>query len=249
VRIGPNELAFNTPQAFRDIYGYRANGTCFPKDRSHYEPPANGVDHLVCAVDDASHTRQRRLLSHAFSEKALKDQEGLIRGYADTLVTKLRAGIRHGTCVVDIKAWMNFTTFDITGDLMFGASFGCLKDSQLHPWIGMIFKSMKAIAFIGAVNQFPALKWLLDMLLPSEVKRVGEEHFQLSAQKADRRLDATLSRPDFMTAILQNGLSEEKGEYTGNERVMTRAEIHSNSFMWVSSLLTILLLTVFVCRL
>ncbi|KAJ5864249.1 uncharacterized protein N7529_006165 [Penicillium soppii] len=216
VRIGPNELAFNTPQAFRDIYGARAGGGCFPKDRSHYEPPANGVDHLVCAVDDASHGRQRRLLAHAFSEKALRDQEGLIRG-----------------SVVDIKAWMNFTTFDITGDLMFGESFDCLKDSQLHPWIGLIFNSMKAIAFIGVVNQFPALKGLLDLFLPREVKRVGEEHFELSAQKVDRRLEANISRPDFISAILQNGLSEGKGQYRDSERIMTRAEIHSNSFILI----------------
>lgn len=231
MRISPNELAFNTPQAFRDIYGGRATGTCFPKDRSHYEPPANGVDHLVCAVDNASHSRQRRLLSHAFSEKALKDQEALIRGYVDTLITKLRTSVRDGTSVVDIKAWMNFTTFDITGDLMFGESFDCLKDSQLHPWIGLIFNSMGALAFIGVVNQFPALKGLLNLLLPREVKRVGEEHFKLSAEKVDRRLDADNSRPDFMSAILQNGLSEDKGQYADKERIMTRAEIHSNSFM------------------
>jgi cytochrome P450 len=187
---------------------------------------------LVCAVDDASHGRQRRLLAHAFSEKALRDQEGLIRGYVDTLIKKLRAAVRHSS-VVDIKAWMNFTTFDITGDLMFGESFDCLKDSQLHPWIGLIFNSMKAIAFIGVVNQFPALKGLLNLFLPREVKRVGEEHFELSAQKVDRRLEANISRPDFISAILQNGLSEGKGQYRDSERIMTRAEIHSNSFMWV----------------
>lgn len=231
LRLGPNELAFNTPQAFRDIYGARVGG-CFPKDRSHYEPPANRVDHLVCAVDNATHARQRRLLAHAFSEKALRDQEGLIRGYVDTMISKLRSGARQGTSIVDIKSWMNFTTFDITGDLMFGESFDCLKDSQLHPWIGLIFKSMKAIAFIGAVNQFPMLKGLLKHFMPREVERVSREHFELSAQKVDRRLEANMARPDFMSAILQHGLSEKQGQYRESERIMTRAEIHSNGFMY-----------------
>ncbi|CAG8927155.1 unnamed protein product [Penicillium salamii] len=231
VRIGPNELAFNTPQAFRDIYGAGLGGTCFPKDRSHYEPPANGVDHLVCAVDDACHARQRRLIAHAFSKKALREQEGLVGGYVDTLITKLRTSIREGTSVVDIKAWMNFTTFDITGDLMFGESFDCLKDKRLHPWIGMIFKSMKAIAFIGVVNQFPALRGLLNKLLPGDVKRVGQEHFELTAQKVDKRLEANISRSDFLSAMLHNGLSEQVGQYDAGERIMTRAEIHSNGFI------------------
>jgi len=60
-----------------------------------------------------------------FSEKALRDQEGLIGGYVDTLINKLRVAVRHGSSVVDIKVWMNLTTFDITGDLMLGESFDC----------------------------------------------------------------------------------------------------------------------------
>ncbi|CAI7589384.1 unnamed protein product [Penicillium glandicola] len=232
LRLGPNELAFNTPQAFRDIYGARPGG-CFPKNRSQYVAPANGVDHLVCAVDNVTHARQKRLLSHAFSEKALRDQEGLITGYVDTLITKLRSEVRQRSSIVDIKSWMNFTTFDITGDLMFGESFDCLKDNQLHPWTNLIFNSMKAIAYIGCANQFPMLKGLLDLFIPAEVKRVGREHFDLTAQKVDRRLETSMARSDFMSAILQHGLSEEKGQYRESERIMTRAEIHSNGFILI----------------
>lgn len=233
IRISPDELAFNTPQSFRDIYGNRPGG-CFRKDRSHYIKPANGVDHLVCAVDNSTHARQRRLLAHAFSEKALRDQEGLIRGYVDTLINKLRLRVKNGDSLVDIKSWMNFTTFDITGDLMFGESFDCLKDSQLHPWIRLIFDSMKVIAFHGVANQFPLIKGVLDLLVPAEAKRKGQEHFDLTAQKVDRRLETNMARPDFMSAILQNGLSEDMGQYRESKRIMTRAEIHSNGFMWVA---------------
>ncbi|KAJ6006631.1 hypothetical protein N7451_004575 [Penicillium sp. IBT 35674x] len=233
VRISPNELAFNTPQAFRDIYGARPGG-CFPKDRSRYIPPANGVDHLVCAINHGVHARQRRLLAHAFSERALRDQEGLITAYVDIMITKLQEQVDNGKNVpVDIKNWMNFTTFDITGDLMFGESFGCLKLSQLHPWIQLIFSSIKALAFIGAAQQFPILKAMLAALIPSEVTRKGKEHFELGAKKVDCRLEADTSRPDFMSAILQNGLSEAKGQYADGEKIMSRAEIHSNAFILI----------------
>ncbi|KAJ5818157.1 hypothetical protein N7474_003748 [Penicillium riverlandense] len=236
VRISPNELAFNTTQAFRDIYGARPGG-CFAKDRSHYLPPANGVDHLVCAVDNAVHARQRRLLAHAFSERALRDQESLVVGYVDTLINKLRNEItKQDSPHLDIKNWMNYTTFDITGDLMFGESFDCLKDSQLHPWIKLIFSSIKALSINGVVHQFPCLSSLLDALVPHEVKRKAQEHFNLAAQKVDRRLETNMSRADFMSAILQNGLSETKGQYREGERIMSRAEIHSNAFMFVPSL-------------
>lgn len=166
----------------------------------------------------------------------MREQEGLIRGYVDTLIGKLRGEIaRMDKPAVDIKNWMNYTTFDITGDLMFGESFDCLKDSQLHPWIQLIFSSIKALAYAGVVQQFPVLRTLLEAFIPREVKRRAVEHFNLAAQKVDRRLETHMVRPDFMSAILQHGLSEAKGQYRDGGRIMSRAEIHSNAFMFVSS--------------
>ena len=184
------------------------------------------------------HARQRRLLSHAFSDNALRDQEGVIRGYVDTMISKLRTEAeKENNASVDIKSWMNYTTFDIMGDLMFGESFDCLKDSQLHPWIKLIFSSIKALSIAGAAQQFPILQVLLKALIPKEVTRKAKEHFDLAARRVDRRLDANIARPDFMSAILQNGLSEEKGQYLDTKRIMSRAEIHSNAFMYAVALL------------
>ncbi|KAJ5664695.1 hypothetical protein N7462_011508 [Penicillium macrosclerotiorum] len=231
LRISPHELAFNTPQAFRDIYGARPGG-CFPKDRTHYLPPANGVNHLVCEVDHTSHARQRRLLSHAFSERALRDQESLITSYVDTMIFKLHLEIQRSSSCVDIKHWMNFTTFDITGDLIFGESFNCLKDSKLHPWIELIFKSIKALALDGITRQFPVLRTFLRAFIPRRIQQKAVEHFKLAAKRVDKRLETQTTRPDFMAAILQNGLSESNGKYQAGKRIMTRAEIHSNAFIF-----------------
>lgn len=41
-------------------------------------------------ADDDNHSRQRRTLAHAFSQKALLEQESIIRGYVDLFVEKLR---------------------------------------------------------------------------------------------------------------------------------------------------------------
>lgn len=40
--------------------------------------------------DDVNHARQRRTLSHAFSQKALLEQESIIQGYVDLFVAKLK---------------------------------------------------------------------------------------------------------------------------------------------------------------
>lgn len=234
VRISPTELAFNSAQAFKDIYGVRPGHQSFSKDRSHYVYPPNGVDHLVSAVDDATHARHRKLLASAFSERELKGQEGLIRGYVDTLISKLRVQIRDGKeGKVDIKSWLNYTTFDILGDLMFGESFDCLKESKLHPWIELIFNSIKAISLMGAINQFPALNAVLQKMIPQSVIQKGVDHFNLGARRVDRRLEMGTGRPDFISAILKNGLSEKEGQYQEDAKVMSRAEIHSNAFILI----------------
>ncbi|KAF2817316.1 benzoate 4-monooxygenase cytochrome P450 [Mytilinidion resinicola] len=234
VRISPHELAFNSAQAFRDIYGFRPGHQSFRKDRTHYVYPPNGVDHLVSAVDDGVHARHRRLLANVFSERELRAQEPLIRGYVDLLISKLQLQIQEGKgASVDIRSWFNYTTFDVTGDLMFGESFGCLRDSQLHPWIALIFASMKALAFLGAVNQYPAFSAVLQKMIPASIIQKGVDHFNLSARKVDRRLEMGAERPDFVSAILKNGLSEKEGQYAEAETIMTRAEIHSNAFILI----------------
>ena len=37
----------------------------------------------ILTGDRATHTRHRRLLSHAFSEKALREQESILQGFVD----------------------------------------------------------------------------------------------------------------------------------------------------------------------
>lgn len=41
-------------------------------------------------ANDENHSRQRRTLSYAFSQKALLEQESIIRGYADLFIEKLK---------------------------------------------------------------------------------------------------------------------------------------------------------------
>ena len=232
VRLGPDELAFFTPASFRDIYGFRHGHAPFLKNGKYYGPPPNGADHLVSAVDPAVHQRHRKLLAAAFSERALRDQEGLIQGYVDTLVEKLGAEVGTGRgAVIDIKSWLNYTTFDITGDLMFAESFHCLENSQSHPWIELIFESVRAIAWVAVINHFPLVRKMVFTLLSRSIKEKALGHFQLSVDRVERRLKMGSERPDFMSRILKYGFSEHEGSYVGGEKKLSRAELHSEAFM------------------
>lgn len=136
VRVSPNELAFNSVQAWEDIYGTITDTyglsvrylltlppialkvtvqdtsictkirytlarlvTCVPKCPVRYAltlpsmvlqvEPLQGVTTLTMADDD-NHARQRRALSHSFSQKALLEQEYIVQRYVDQFIANLK---------------------------------------------------------------------------------------------------------------------------------------------------------------
>lgn len=241
VRVGPNELSFNTARAFHDIYGIDSTRRQLAKDPKLYAANTNGVkDSVAGYVDDHNHSRQRRFLSHVFSERALLDQEKIIVKHIDYFLTRLREewlpdnASRGGT--VDMKSWFNYLTFDITGDLMFAETFGCLENNQLHPWIAVIFNTLKGIAFLSVMDHFPILRAVKETLLPKLLGKSMQEHLRYSAEKADTRIAMGANRADFMGYILKNGLSDRKGAYQEDETIMSRGEMHANSFLYAIKL-------------
>jgi Cytochrome P450 len=60
----------------------------------------------LLTADRPTHTRQRRLLSHAFSEKALREQEGIIQSYVKVFLDQLSFRAASGS--LDLVDWFNF---------------------------------------------------------------------------------------------------------------------------------------------
>ena len=99
VRISTNELSFTGAKAWNDIQGYGVRPQ-LPKPY-RLEP---GKTPAIINANDRDHTRFRKALSHGFSERALREQEGLIQGYVDLLVGKLKGVAREGK-EVDLVRW------------------------------------------------------------------------------------------------------------------------------------------------
>ncbi|KAJ6008198.1 Cytochrome monooxygenase lcsI, partial [Penicillium herquei] len=221
VRTGPSALSYRSPQAWKDIYGHRKAGAgSFIKDPTFY--PVGPYGRNLLNSNDEDHARERRLLSHAFSEKSLREQEQLIQSYADLLVSRLNEKVSALNNVVDLSRWYNYTTFDIIGDLVYGEPFDCLKNIEYHPWVSMIFTTSKGSAFMRAVLIYPWLAPVVKNLLPRETMRLRREHMEMSAQKAQRRLDRKTDRPDFMTAVLKN-----------EHRTMSENELKANASLFI----------------
>lgn len=59
-------------------------------------------------ADRENHSRHRRLLAHAFSEKALREQEGVLVTYCTRLLDQLEARCHEGP--VDLAEWYQLTS-------------------------------------------------------------------------------------------------------------------------------------------
>lgn len=159
VRLTPNEVSFTSiDTAFTDIYGFRTGKLKghlnMPKDPVWYPKPANGTPSIILANDEA-HSRTRRTLSHAFSEKALQEQEPLLQEYVDQLVNGLKRSAAAGKGTPDMTAWYNWTTFDIISDLLFGEPLGSLQRNETHKWITLLLEAIGGFSMFYLLTYFP----------------------------------------------------------------------------------------------
>lgn len=225
VRIAPNALAYRAAPAWKDIYGHRKKGDRpFSKDPALYAPTPNGVNAIITA-NGPDHARVRRLLAHAFSSKALREQESILHVYADMLIHKLTGlFVESNTPVVDLTRWFNYTTFDLIGDLAFGEPFGCLSDNKYHWWVLNILDAVKASAYLKIFWFYPVLLPLVSLLIPKHLLQKRADTFNLSVDKVRRRLERQITRPDFTSYILKHG---------ADGRGLSLSEIDANAGVFV----------------
>lgn len=123
VRVAPNEISFNTAQAWKDIYSQRKGHAPFIKSPFYDGGNFAGQAHsIVSERDPAKHAEMRKFLSNAFSDRSLKEQEYLVTKVIDDFCRQVGAiGQEKGG--VDLSKWFNLLTFDVIGELAFGESF------------------------------------------------------------------------------------------------------------------------------
>jgi cytochrome P450 len=201
VRIAPNELSYINPRAWKDIYAHRQGKEEMPKERRFYsEQP--GSDNIIIA-NRQNHSRFRKTLSHSFSDLSIREQEPLIKKYIDLLIRRLGEISHNGQTSLNMVEWYNFTTFDLIGDLTFGEPFDCLKKADYHPWVSLIFDSVKVGSYVQALRYVPGGQRLVSLLVSKELLAKKADHHALTTEKVKNRISQTEERPDFMNKILK----------------------------------------------
>ena len=207
VRIAPDELSFIDAAAMRDVYGSSPGIEAFRRNPLWYGV-LPGKSASIVSSSERDHVRMRRLISHGFSDKALREQEPLVVGMVDLLIRRLHEQARAGD-VIEIVKWYNFVTFDVIGDLIFGEPFHCLQESHYHPWVSIVCNYAKAMSLFHTSNFYLALKALIVRCIPESVLRKQRLYDQMNKEKLHERLNLESERPDIIGYIKQ--FNDEKG--------------------------------------
>jgi cytochrome P450 len=228
VRYYPDGLSFIEPEVWKDIYGHKTT-SLFQKDYKLYGRDAFGDPPGLLRADDTSHARQRKLVSHAFSQKALHEQQSLLSHYVKLLVRKLKEVTKtDAQGKVDIVDWYNFATFDIMADLTFGEPLKMLEDSAYTPWVQSIFANVRVIQIGGCIRHWPGLEKLMFLLLPKKRVEQTKLHRQHSITRVDKRLALKTDRPDIWTYVLRHSEDEEN-----NGKGLKQTEMYSNAGLFM----------------
>ncbi|KAF2710597.1 cytochrome P450 [Pleomassaria siparia CBS 279.74] len=225
VRVAPWELSYTDSKALKTIYGHHNPATDgyseFEKDRMEYQKSPNGV-YSILAAYGPDHGRFRRLLSHSFSEKGMRDMQPRIQSFVQLLVKGLRESAQSGG-YTDILEWYNWTTFDMIGDLAFGESFHCLELKRTDPWIAAIFGTVKVLSWISTIRRYK-LGSLIPYLTPKKLLEFRLFNLQRNRQKIDERTALGTDRGDFWDNVIEKS-DFEKGTGMTKEEMVSNASI------------------------
>ena len=148
------------------------------------------------------HARMRGVLSPAFRVNAMRDWEGNMMQYVYLLMERLGLMEKNKASkgesevagqdkvTVDIVRWLNFATFDIIGNFVYGGEpFGCLRRGGFHPWVEMIFTWLESAGLFFSICYYTSLSSVLLRLVPPSLIKQKEEFDRLGRDRV-RKLNA-----------------------------------------------------------
>ena len=125
VRMSTNTLVYSDAHSWTDIYG-QSSELCL-KDASFYDTlTVTGATNLVNVVRRHDHQRLRRLLSHSFSARTLRESESLIRDKVEAFVNIIFRNVNPGD-TIDIYGSTHDHYLDIVSHLSTDQPLDCLK--------------------------------------------------------------------------------------------------------------------------
>jgi hypothetical protein len=87
------------------------------------------------------------------------------------------------------------------GDLSFGESFGCLRNSKYHSWVAALNGMARQGSYLVALANI-GFEWLIDLIFTSGNLSKRNANAKLTREKLSRRM--TVERNDFIGTLLKD---------------------------------------------
>ncbi|KAF9260620.1 cytochrome P450 [Marasmius fiardii PR-910] len=193
VRVGPNEVHFNLPDAYEEIT------TKHPKYARFYRYLAKpDAEALNTIVDPREASKRRGRIASYFSRKAVLQLEHLVQEKINTLTCKLSSYAASGRPVNMTFAYQA-TAIDIITSYLFAQELNALDYPDFrHPILGTIHKLLKNIWFskyLPLPNPDKLPQFLLRWFFPTVVPVVKQQRTlaqQLKTMAEERPSTETL---------------------------------------------------------
>ncbi|KAM0328581.1 hypothetical protein ACHAQA_004989 [Verticillium albo-atrum] len=230
VRVGPDEVWFDSKEAFKSIYragsGYEKSefylATLLQKPtmdwmgRLHFQ---DSLD-LLSERDIARYRLQRRLIGPIYQTASLKRHEPAI----DTVLEKVIAQIRTlDGAEVDLKEWMHIIAVECLGAIVLGWSPGYLKDktdwgSSSHGYLGWRRKSVfglfplvvKAEVISGEISYAFARLWGLTFKAGKTLKPFFTGVYRQSSRRITTELTPKAIKPSKIGKVKKASADDRK---------------------------------------
>ncbi|PVH72394.1 cytochrome P450 [Cadophora sp. DSE1049] len=209
VRIAPNHLSFGSHAAQKAIYGFGTRTVpSMIKDPIFFTPEVDHSMNIINETDREEHSRMRRMLSFAFSNSNLLENEDVLVRRTDEFVKTIGTmQSQHGKRGFNIVQQFNYVTFNIMGEMSFGDSFDARLDAQpehRYHWADVIVDTTYMNDVMRAVCVIPGLFSFLEWWKTDHMKKTLYRHAEYATEHTEARLKINTARKDFTYHILSS---------------------------------------------
>ncbi|KAL9040569.1 MAG: hypothetical protein Q9214_004436 [Letrouitia sp. 1 TL-2023] len=196
-RVSPNELSFASVSSWKAIYGHAIAGKPTAVKSKFYEMYGAGFNSWCIGSerDPKVHGRMKKLLSHAFSTKALIEQEDIIQKSIDAFIEKIGPesqspkGLNKTPKLIQIKG-------------------------KPHFWPELILEHLFFITVVDNLRRYPLFVTVGKWLLPKFTVATRNKHSGYARNQVSTRLAHPSERKDFLSNIIDK---VEAGEVSHEE--------------------------------